>query len=233
MTTSTLSRQRGEQPPSTLSRLASRYPRTVAAFAHMDGGERALDRVVALEGRWLELNGGAERPDPFHYVPTANDLPRCEPACYYDVAIAGGSLGLIAGVALAQRGLRVLVFDQGKVGAAHREWNISRRELAALSGWGIFTAEELEQTIASEYRQGVISFDASGTDGGAFPLYLEGVLDVALDAQAVLDLARKRFLQAGGTILEGRAFRRLHMARTGPVASVFEVEVEGPAAVEF
>ena len=34
--------------------------------------------------------------------------------------------------ALARRGLQVLVFDRDRVGAAHREWNISRRELAAL-----------------------------------------------------------------------------------------------------
>ncbi|HET6313721.1 MAG TPA: hypothetical protein VFH60_07795 [Chloroflexia bacterium] len=231
MTTSTLPRPRSEQPPSAFARLASRYPRTVAAFARMEGGERALDSVLALERRWLELNSGAARPDPFHSVPTANDLPQCAPQDHYDVAIAGGSLGLVAGVALAQRGLKVLVFDQGKVGAAHREWNISRRELAALSSWGIFTPHELAQTIATEYRQGVISFDARGTGGGACPLYLEGVLDVALDAQAVLDLARKRFLRAGGTILEGRSFRRLHMARTGSVASVFEVE--GPAGAEF
>ncbi|HYP20212.1 MAG TPA: hypothetical protein VEY08_09060, partial [Chloroflexia bacterium] len=183
MTTSTLPRARSEQPSSAFARLASRYPRTVAAFAQMEGGERALDGVLALERRWLELNSAAARPDPFHYVPTANDLPQCAPQDRYDVAIAGGSLGLVAGVALAQRGLKVLVFDQGKVGAAHREWNISRRELAALSDWGIFTPHELAQTIATEYRQGVISFDARGTGGGACPLYLEGVLDVALDAQ--------------------------------------------------
>jgi lycopene cyclase CruA len=197
----------------------------------MEGGERALDSVISLERRWMELNSGATLPDPFRYVPTTNELPQCPPEDRYDVVIAGGSLGLVAGVALARRGLRVLVFDRGKVGAAHREWNISRRELAALSGWGIFTPQELARTIAGEYRQGVISFDARGTGGASCPLNLEGVLDVALDAQAVLDLARGRFLEAGGTILEGRSFRRLHMARSGPAASAFEVE--GPKGVEF
>jgi lycopene cyclase CruA len=231
VTTSTLPRHGDAPPSSTLARLARRYPKTVAAFSRMEGGERALDNVIALERRWLELNSGTARPDPFRYVPTTAALPGCAPGDHYDVVIAGGSLGLVSGVGLAQRGLRVLVFDRDKVGAAHREWNISRRELAALSGWGIFTPQEIARTIATEYRQGVISFDATGTGGEACPLYLEGVLDVALDAQSVLDLARRRFLKAGGTILEGRSFRRLHLARTGPVASVFEVE--GPSGTEY
>ncbi len=197
----------------------------------MADGERALRSVISLERRWTELNSGTVNADPFRYVPTASQLPQSPTEHSYDVIIAGGSLGLIAGVAFAQRGLKVMLFDRDRVGAAHREWNISRRELAALSDWGIFTPQELAQTFATEYRQGVISFDATGTGGESCPLYLEGVLDVALDAQDVLDLARQRFLAAGGTIREGRAFRRLHMAQRGPVASVFEVE--GPAGSEF
>ena len=211
--------------------LRGRYPQTVAAFSQMEGGERALRSVMSLERRWIELNKGTKAADPFRYVPNPSQLPRCPPERHYDVIIAGGSLGLVAGVALAQRGLKVMLFDKGKVGVAHREWNISRRELSALSDWGIFTPQELARTFATQYRQGVISFDATGTDGESCPLYLEGVLDVALDAQEVLDLARRRFVAAGGTILEGRAFRRLHVARGGPMASVFEVE--GPGGREF
>jgi lycopene cyclase CruA len=219
------------EPVTVFTELRGRYPRTVAAFSQMAGGERALRSVKSLERRWIELNSGTVAADPFRYVPTPVQLPQCPPERHYDVIIAGGSLGLIAGVALARRGLKVMLFDRDRVGAAHREWNISRRELAALSEWGIFTPQELAQTFATEYRQGVISFDATGIGGESCPLYLEGVLDVALDAQEVLDLARRRFLSAGGTILEGRAFRHLHMARRGPVASVFEVE--GPGGSEF
>jgi hypothetical protein len=135
----------------------------------MAGGERALQSVMSLERRWIELNSDTVTSDPFRYVPTASQLPECRPEHSYDVIIAGGSLGLIAGVALAQRGLKVLLFDKDRVGAAHREWNISRRELAALSDWGIFTPQELAQTFATEYRQGVISFDAAGTGGEACP----------------------------------------------------------------
>jgi lycopene cyclase CruA len=216
---------------SIFEQLASRYPNTVAAFASMEDGERALRAVTQLERRWVALNSGEEKPQPFHYVKDESGLPRCSSQDCYDVVIAGGGLGLVAGAALARRGLKVLVFDRDRVGVAHREWNISQRELAALERWGIFSREELSGTVAARYCRGLISFDATGTGVPACPLHLDGVLDVALDAQSVLDLARKRFLDAGGTISENRAFRRLHTARTGPVASV--VEVCGPSGEEW
>jgi lycopene cyclase CruA len=216
---------------SLFEQLAGRYPRTVAAFASMPGGERALRAVVGLELAWLNLNRGDLSPEPFTHVQDETYLPHCPPGRMYDVVIAGGGLGLIAGAALAQRGLKVLVFDRGRAGEAHREWNISERELRSLVRHGVFTQEELTRTIGTRYTRGLISFDATGTGAPACPLQLEGVLDVALDAQAVLDLARTRFLEAGGTILEGRTFHRLHITQRGPVASVFEVE--GPEGVEF
>jgi lycopene cyclase CruA len=211
--------------------LAGRYPRTVAAFASMPGGERALGAVLELERGWLALNRGDLSPEPFTYVQDESYLPHCPPEHKYDVVIAGGGLGLIAGAALAQRGLKVLVFDRRRVGEAHREWNISERELSSLVRHGIFTQEELAQTIGTRYTRGLISFNATGTGVAACPLQLQGVLDVALDAQAVLDLARRSFVEAGGTIIEGRTFRRLHIAQCGPVSSVFEVE--GPEGPEF
>lgn len=208
-----------------------RYPQTVAAFSHMAGGERALQAVADLEQRWMGLNCDVQIARPFRYVPTSLHLPECLPERHFDVVIAGGSLGLIAGVALANRGLKVMVFDKGRVGSAHREWNISERELHSLAKWGLFTEDELAATVATQYRRGMISFDATGTGVEACPLYMDGVLDVALDAQAVLDLARTRFVRAGGAIVEGRSFRRLHMAEEGRVSSVFELD--GPDGVEY
>jgi lycopene cyclase CruA len=198
----------------------------------MPGGEAALQAVADLEQHWISLH--TEPRDwrqSLRFVPDKTSLPPCPPANSFDVVIAGGGLGLVAGAALASRGLRVLVFDRDRVGAAHREWNISERELSTLVRWGIFTSDELKETIATRYRRGVISFDATGTGVPACPLELCGVLDLALDAQRVLDLARRRFIEAGGTIVEGRNFERLHLIERGAVASVFEVN--GPAGAEF
>jgi lycopene cyclase CruA len=211
--------------------MAGRYPSTVAAFSSMPGGESALRAVMELERRWVALGKGGSKPEPFNFVKDENALPQCPPEAWYDVVIAGGGLGLVAAAALARRGLKVLVFDRQRVGEAHREWNISERELNALVQHGIFTQDEVGKTVGTRYARGLISFDATGTGVPACSLQLQGVLDVALNAQAVLDMARAKFLQAGGTILEGRAFRKLHVAKSGHVASVFEVE--GPHGIEL
>lgn len=198
----------------------------------MPSGDRALRAVAALEKKWIGLNSGAERPEPFAYVATPASLPPYSPENSFDVIIAGGSLGLIAGVALARRGLRVMLFDRDRVGAAHREWNISERELSSLQHWGIFTHDELASTIATRYKRGLIAFHAEGTGVPYCPLTTNGVLDVALDAQSVLDLASERFLQAGGTILEGYSFKKLHLSRSaapshkGPQSVI---ELDGPS----
>jgi lycopene cyclase CruA len=204
--------------------LADRYPLTHAAFAAMPGGAAALTAVMRLERRWRQVAGGQV---PLGLLGTVQGpLPPVPPAQVYDVIVAGGGLGLLTGYALARFGWRVLVFDRDAVGCAHREWNISRRELGVLVADGLFTWAELDACVATTYDYGVLSFDATGTGLPATPLRLEGVLDTALDAQALLDLARARFLAAGGTILEGRRFVRLHTRADGPVESL--VELTGP-----
>jgi lycopene cyclase CruA len=208
--------------------VARRYPRTAAAFAAMPDGAAALAAVARLEARWRQVWTG---PPPSHVLGRARrPLPTVPPGDRFDVVIAGGGLGLLLGWALARAGSRVLVFDRDTVGCAHREWNISRRELSVLVEAGLFSWAELETTIATTYRSGLIRFDATGTGAPAVPLRLADVLDLALDAQAVLDLARTRFLTAGGTIRSGRRFRQVVTTARGPVRS--HVLLDGPSGPE-
>lgn len=50
----------------------------------------------------------------------------------YDVVVCGGTLGIFYAVALAQRGLRVAVVEQGVLRGREQEWNISRKEMHEL-----------------------------------------------------------------------------------------------------
>ena len=142
---------------------------TVAAFASMPQGEQALRAVRDLERQWVARNSGAERPEPFEFHASSADLPPVKRGNRFDVVIAGGGLGLIAGAALARRGLRVLVFDRDRVGAAHREWNISRRELAPLEKSGLFSAEEVRALTLLEYERGVCRWHGGGSHRSVAP----------------------------------------------------------------
>lgn len=204
----------------------SSHPLTAAAFASMPGGAEALRGIEALERRWGRLSSGEV---PVGLLGTAHGpLPEIRAENEFDVIVAGGGLGLLTGLALARFGWRVLVFDRGAVGCAHREWNISRRELGVLVEDGLFSWAELDACIATTYDYGVLSFAADVTGLAHSPLTLRGVLDTALDAQALLTLAREKYQAAGGAILEGWRFERMHMSAAGEVRSVVELaRVEG------
>jgi lycopene cyclase CruA len=115
-------------------------------------------------------------------------------------------------------GYRVLVFDRGEIGCAHREWNISDRELQALVEIGLFTADELEHVVMRRYRDGIVRFSPDHADVRSADLHLPDVLNVALDATALLQLARRKLHAAGGTILDHRSFERVLIQQPGKLA---------------
>jgi lycopene cyclase CruA len=127
----------------------------------------------------------------------------------------------------ARYGRRVMVFDRSEVGCAHREWNISRTELAALVESGVVSWDELDTVVMREYRDGLVRFHSRPhSDAPPVDLWLPEVLNVALDAGALLRLMRRKLEDAGGTVLSGRLFRRV-CVRAGAPLSV-EVELTGP-----
>ncbi len=188
--------------------LEQRYPRTVAAFKAMNALTE-LQRIQQLDARWAQFEYG-ERPPLRHSIETA--LPPSD--LHVDIVYAGGGLSLLHAALMAQRGYRVLLFDQYAVGCAHREWNISRVELQHLVDTGLIDWPTLEQSIImAEYADGVVRFFAAGSDVAPAAIYLPDVLNVALDAGALLQHMRQRLEQAGGIIWEGWRFEHVFASK--------------------
>ncbi len=202
--------------------LRARFPLTAAAFAAM-GSDDHWEGVVRLDAIWRDIRAtaGGSPAAPADVYELRNDIP----APTYDLIYAGGGLGLLHAAVMAQRGHRVLLFDRGEVGCAHREWNISREELAALVATGFCSWQELEPIVMREYRRGIVRF-YPGPHHPPTDLWLDHVLDVALDAGALLQLARRKLAQAGGDIRDWRIFRRVQVSERGPVRVAVELASE-------
>jgi lycopene cyclase CruA len=171
----------------------SDFPQTRAALA-----PEVLDHVESLERGYADRGAFAveERGGP-------------DGACDFDVALAGGGLSLVYGAYLARRGLRVVVFDRRRVGCGHREWNISRAELAPLVDSGLFTGDEVARLVRLEYRHGVVRWHG----GGTYPV--RGVLDCVVDAEWLLDELRARAVAAGALLLDGHALAGYRVGARG------------------
>ena len=114
----------------------------------------------------------------------------------YDVVLLGGGLSLLVASLLAQQGLRVAVYDRAPVGAAHREWNASWPELMQLCEVGFCNPLELQSLLLARYDHGICRWHGGRTTR------VRGVLDCAVDAGALLRLARRKAQEAGVAIFD-------------------------------
>jgi lycopene cyclase CruA len=201
--------------------LAARYPQTVEHFAAMNAFDH-LERVWRLEQGWEQITAGQYDTRCYQLEPGPAPLEQPE----YDLIYAGGGLGLLHAAVMAKRyNRRVLVFDRGEVGCAHREWNISRPELQALVDLGVIDWDDLRAVVMREYRDGLVRFyNGPFSDVATTDLWLPDVLNVALDAGALLRLMRQVLEQAGGTVLDHRAFRLVRTYAEGQAFVELELE---------
>ncbi|HEY9627378.1 MAG TPA: FAD-binding oxidoreductase [Coleofasciculaceae cyanobacterium] len=119
----------------------------------------------------------------------------------WDVVICGGTLGILIGAALAQRGWRVALLERGKLRGRDQEWNISRRELMELVELGLLTQAELEGAIATEYNPAYVCFHQG------IELQVTDVLNIGVNPVYLLDTLKAKFLAAGGQLFEETGFR--------------------------
>lgn len=182
-----------------LASLRRQFPLTSAAFSQLpDGGQAALLHIQQLDARYL-----APRT-----LPPPSSAPS-SPLGEFDVVLAGGGLSLIYAALLAQRGLRVAVFDRRQIALGHREWNISRRELTPLWQSGLFQKNEVDRLVLMQYRSGICRF-ADGPDYA-----VSGVLDCVVDAEALLSSLHQLCILAGVTLLPQRELQSYSVDSSG------------------
>lgn len=118
-----------------------------------------------------------------------------------DVVIAGGTLGILLGAALAKRGWRVILLERGILRGREQEWNTSHQELQVLLELELLTPPEWEAVQVTHYPRGRIGFG----DGPSW--WVEGVLNVGVDPVSLLEFLKQHFLAWGGQVWEQTAFQ--------------------------
>ncbi|MFM2303861.1 MAG: hypothetical protein RLZZ135_1271 [Cyanobacteriota bacterium] len=113
-----------------------------------------------------------------------------------DIAIAGGTLGIILATALQLRGLQVAVIERGELKGRVQEWNISRAELAVLVELELLSEAELAIAIASEYNPARIALPQMPD------IWVRDVLNIGVDPVYLLATLKAKFLDRGGKLLE-------------------------------
>jgi lycopene cyclase CruA len=160
-------------------------PERARALVREAGGEELVERL-----EHLDRHASTSRDAAPLRAPKAGD-PRDA-----DVVFAGGGLSLLLAPLVARSGLRVCVVDRARIGEAHREWNASGEELEALVACGLVSRAELEELVVARYERGICRWH----EGGTWPV--RGALDHAVDAGALLRLARRASEEAGVMLLD-------------------------------
>lgn len=118
---------------------------------------------------------------------------RLETEAEFEIIYAGGALGLLHAAVMASRYQRsVMVFDAREVERASRDLNLSDEELWEFELAGLFTKEEIESAVINRYRSSFVKFHDAASRVKTPPLWMSGVLDVALDADKLLKLAASK-----------------------------------------
>ncbi len=175
---------------SIFSALESDYPETVKFFRKMPQGEYDLNRVYWWEKKWRESVKNKVNPAPKQVLFTDKTTGKTD----YDLVYVGGALGAIHAALMVKLGYSILLIERLKFGRMNREWNISRDEFQVLIDLDLFTKEEFESIIATEYLDGYSKFfDANNPPNlKANILHTPTVLNIAIDTSKLLTLCGEK-----------------------------------------
>ena len=190
-----------------LAEIRRQSPFLVENLAKLPDREAHLKRIWEIEQRWNHTCENPEKSDEVVFFDSAPKDLKVEGE--FEIIYAGGTLGLLhAGVMATKFNRKVLVFDAHNVGKTHRDWNISDAELQEFTRAGLFTKEEIETAIANRYKTGFVKFYDANSRIKTPPLFMNNVLDVAVEADKLLELAVKKLKKTDSKIINNLRFVR-------------------------
>jgi lycopene cyclase CruA len=210
--TAVLSKTRRPHGAPDLSDYRRRYPLTVANFGSLANREAWLDRIWETDARWqqgMERGHGAQEAIVRGAPPSGLSVEG-----EFEIVYAGGVVGLLhAAVMTSCYKRRVMVFDEGAVGQTERGWNISDEELRGFVSARLFTVDEIEAAVVNRYRSSFVKFHDAGSRVKTPPLWMDNVLDVAVDADKLLALAARKIeaSETGSALMSGLKFVRCYV----------------------
>ena len=208
-----------------LTELRRRFPLTVENFASLSNREVHLGRIWELERRWQNFQAN---PNKAQEVVFKGSEPKDLPVeGKFEIVYAGGTLGLLHAAVMATKYKRqILVFDAHTVGKTHRDWNISDEELQEFVRAGLFTKEEIETAVVNRYKTGFVKFFDANSKIKTPPLFMDNVLDVALDADKLLQIAAKKLKKTNSAIINNLRFVRAFVQKEKVLIECQDVNTE-------
>ncbi|MGI8789077.1 MAG: NAD(P)/FAD-dependent oxidoreductase [Pyrinomonadaceae bacterium] len=201
-------------PPKSLSLAEFRrqFPLTVENLAALPNREAWLNRIWEIERRWREFRENPKQSEEAFFFNSAPKDLIIE--AEFEIVYAGGTLGLLhAAVMAAEYDRKVLVFDAHTVGKTHRDWNISDEELREFIKAGLFTEAEIETAVMNRYRTGFVKFYDANSKIKTPPLFMDNVLDVAIEADRLLEIAAKKLKKTESKIINNLRFIRAFVGK--------------------
>src|SRR5215204_5280313 len=190
-----------------LAEIRRRFPLLVENLANLANREAHLKRLWEIEQRWNAFRENPDTPEEVLFFDAAPKDLKIEGE--FEIVYAGGALGLLhASVMALKHHRKVLVFDAHTVGRTHRDWNISDAELREFVRAGLFTEEEIETAIVNRYKTGFVKFYDANSSIKTPPLFMENVLDVAIEADKLLEIAAKKLKKTDSKIINNLRFVR-------------------------
>lgn len=200
------------------------------------GGNVSLEGIARAEAVWKRLRTRAlqhnrgETLDPApEVVKRLNCGGRKVPmnSQFFDVVVCGGTLGILVARALQNQGFAVCIVKRGVVQGRDQEWNVSWEELRPLVRHGIVSQAELDGSVQSSWPKSRVGFESShhGVE------FRAGALNAGISPQKLVEAARRRFEEAGGTIIERTSLQAMEIYDDGVFLRLQDEEAIGARLV--